>query len=185
MKLKELFHDWDDGEGMPWLTVTPWTTTHKVCPVTAPLVAPCLTVIEAKLELADILSDFVCFEPDAEPPHGRRAVYNKRSATVVVRHDLEDDSTKVWMSVSPHGHEDGVTLSAGSVRLMLLMLTSLGSERLQHGSGTSAGWDWCEIAALAKVLVESIDHDEVGYQSALQRFADEESYGSDRMWERV
>ena len=185
MKLKELFHDWDDGEGMPWLTVTPWTTTHKVCPVTAPLVAPCLTVIEAKLEMADILSDFVGFEVFDRPHNPRVAVYNKRSATVKVRHDLEDDSTKVWMSVSPHGHEDGVTLSAGSVRLMLLMLNALSAEVVNGHGGTSDGWDWHEIAALTKVLVESIDHDEGGYQSALQRFADEENYGSDRMWERV
>tara|TARA_R110000824_G_scaffold12273_1_gene53892 strand:- start:626 stop:1276 length:651 start_codon:yes stop_codon:yes gene_type:complete len=148
MKLKDLFlNHWCDGEGMPWLTVTPWAAIS-------------MTAIEATIDIKDALSEYVRHVPSPDSTYGVKAVYEKHDARVTVRYDLEDLSLKVVMSISPHGLFDGLTLYSPTDERMLKVLHSLSSEALRHGSSTDSGWSWNEVALFAKVLVESIGHDE-------------------------
>ena len=158
MKLKDLFLNfWCDGEGMPWLTVTPWAAVGA-------------TVLEATIGIKDALSEYVRHVPSPDSTFGAKAVYEKHDARVKVRYDLEDRSLTVAMSISPHGLDDGLTLYSPHTARMLKVLHSLSSEALRHGSSTDSGWNWNEVALFAKVLVESIDHDEGFIDDAAKPF---------------
>jgi len=158
MKLKDLFLNfWCDGQGMPWLTVTPWAAVS-------------MTVLEATIDIKDALSEYVRHVPSPSPGRRGGAVYEKHDARVTVRYDLEDLSVTVAMSISPHGLDDGLTLRSPHPARMLKVLHSLSSEALRHGSSTDSGWNWNEVALFAKVLVESIDHDEGFIEDAARPF---------------
>ena len=158
MKLKDLFlNNWCDGLGMPWLTVEPWWDVS-------------ISVLRARIDIKDALSEYVRHVSAPDRTFGVKALYKQHDARVTVYHDLEDCSVKVEMSISPHDLDDGLTISSPNVERMLKVLHSLSSEALRHGSGTDTGWNWNEVALFAKVLVESIDHDEGFIEDAAKPF---------------
>ena len=158
MKLKDLFlNNWCDGQGMPWLTVEPWWDVS-------------ISVLRARIDIKDALSEYVRHVPSPDSTFGAKAVYEKHDARVTVHYDLEDLSVTVAMSISPHGLDDGLTLRSPHPARMLKVLHSLSSEALRHGSSTDSGWNWNEVALFAKVLVESIDHDEGFIEDAAKPF---------------
>ena len=131
MKLRDWFiDDWDDGEGMPWLTLTPWKAASH-------------TVVEAKLHAKDVVREYARHD-------GGRAVYGSESVAVGVRYDLEDGTTAVNVAI---GEADGFSLTAPSKGLMGDLLEAW----TKHAATSYGHWRWDDPVILALTMVRSID----------------------------
>jgi len=137
MTLIEIFTDrWDDGKGMPWLTVSPWKPEQG-------------DKVTAKVEAESVVSKFSQFVPDGSEPTGYRATRKHLDATVTVTHALEEGSTSVSISLG----ETGFSLSASSPLVLAELLGGWSEQR----ASLLLTWEWEEPINLAVVLVESID----------------------------
>ena len=131
MDLRDLFiDDWDDGEGMPWLTLTPWKVASP-------------SVVEAKLHAANVVREYAGHDGD-------RPVYGSESVTASVCYDLEDGTTTVNVAI---GEADGFNLTAPSHPLMVDLLDAW----TQHAATSLGSWRWEDPILLALALVRSIE----------------------------
>ena len=129
MELRDWFiDDWDDDEGIPWLTLTPWKVANP-------------TVVEAKLHAKDVVREHTATY-DWGPG---RPTYGSASVTASVRYDLEDGTTTVNVAI---GEADGFNLTAPSGSIMVDLLEAW----------TERTWRWEEPILLTLALVRSIEN---------------------------